>query len=535
MVGIVKLKSVLKILILVISILFITSCTQKNDFSGVQIGKWYIYDDMNIAIRFNNIDGDVYGDYIITSNCYSDLYQFSCVKSRKKIEFNFKSHLDIQLNGVLDSDEMGFAVKTSKNSVRQFVMEQNIAYKGNKRYLEPMFDDVTVTEVIYGKAPGFYSSKPVSKATTDKYPEIIADVLKGISNNVWCDEIELTMDVYQPTGDELRNRPLFLLIHGGAFIVGDKRDEFNVRLAEYYARCGYVVASINYRMGFVFIPGVYSALERAMYRATQDARAALRFLSDNQNRYGINPKYCFVGGNSAGGFISLFTAFMEEHQKMQSSRGNLLLLQRDLGCLDCSGNTNKGSFNIRGVVNMWGAITDLGMIDFYEKIPVLLIHGDEDYIVPFYYDYPFSKVSAELASVFTQRVFGSKPIYDKMRYHSMEVELYRLFGEGHEPYEDDNLVYNENYDKIKDRILNFFSRNLKNVDFVITKLNENNKCRYQVASENKVHWHAEGGVIVKNRSNEVQVVWLNGYGKRKISAFAENDMGYVNTDLIELD
>jgi acetyl esterase/lipase len=77
-------------------------------------------------------------------------------------------------------------------------------------------------------------------------------------------------------------------------------------------RRGYVVASVNYRLGYVFLPGRYSNLERAMYNALQDVRASLRYLSHHHQELGIDPDMFFLGGHSAGGILSLTTAFMDE-------------------------------------------------------------------------------------------------------------------------------------------------------------------------------------------------------------------------------
>ncbi|MCK7539967.1 MAG: hypothetical protein MZV63_58205 [Marinilabiliales bacterium] len=41
------------------------------------------------------------------------------------------------------------------------------------------------------------------------------------------------------------------------------------------------------------------------------------------------------------------------------------------------------------MVNMWGAVGDLKIIDREEKIPVLSIHGTADDVVPYDYDHPF--------------------------------------------------------------------------------------------------------------------------------------------------
>lgn len=95
-------------------------------------------------------------------------------------------------------------------------------------------------------------------------------------------------------------------MHGGAFIMGDKRAPLISKFANDLAKKGYVVASIDYRPGFN--PGSKSSLERSAYRAVQDSRAALRYLSHFQVIYRINPDYCFIGGSSAGAITALNTA-----------------------------------------------------------------------------------------------------------------------------------------------------------------------------------------------------------------------------------
>lgn len=51
----------------------------------------------------------------------------------------------------------------------------------------------------------------------------IGDVLKrGIFDAINKKNIDLKMDVYLPDDDTIKNRPLLMLIHGGAFFIGDK-------------------------------------------------------------------------------------------------------------------------------------------------------------------------------------------------------------------------------------------------------------------------------------------------------------------------
>ncbi len=117
-------------------------------------------------------------------------------------------------------------------------------------------------------------------------------------------------------------------------------------LAENFARKGYVVAAINYRMGFN--PASKSSLERSAYRAVQDARAALRFLSYNAENYRIDPDCIFLAGTSAGAITALNSAFMKEDERPESTRGNLWQFQKDLGGLDESTNNFQNTYHHQG-------------------------------------------------------------------------------------------------------------------------------------------------------------------------------------------
>lgn len=95
-----------------------------------------------------------------------------------------------------------------------------------------------------------------------KWVDLSSDISYGAASGYYVRDLQgLRLDLYQPTGDALTNRPLILLMHGGAFIMGDKATTTVGELAENFARKGYVVAVINYRMGFN--PASKSSLERS--------------------------------------------------------------------------------------------------------------------------------------------------------------------------------------------------------------------------------------------------------------------------------
>lgn len=138
------------------------------------------------------------------------------------------------------------------------------------RYVYPVFDEVDVTrDVVYHH-------------TTDHQGQ----------------PVELRLDVYQPRGDTVSERPAMMWMFGGAWRAGDRS-----QMASYAtdsARRGYVGVSIDYRIR----PEGGDAVELAN-DAYDDAVAAVEWLKDNAATYGIDPDAIVAGGFSAGAINAL--------------------------------------------------------------------------------------------------------------------------------------------------------------------------------------------------------------------------------------
>ena len=144
------------------------------------------------------------------------------------------------------------------------------------RYLEPITEDTAQVDrdVFYSRDAGFYSSNSVGDIPVSDYDTYI-DSLRSKYQLVTKD-IDLFMDVYYLGDDTVSKRPLVILLHGGAFLFGDKGGSFMRHLAQHYATRGFVVASVNYRLGCSFV-GLHT-IRRTIYRAVQDAGKAAHFL-----------------------------------------------------------------------------------------------------------------------------------------------------------------------------------------------------------------------------------------------------------------
>lgn len=98
------------------------------------------------------------------------------------------------------------------------------------------------------------------------------------------------MDIYIPKGKG--PFPVVVLIHGGAFRMGDKRMETSNALA--LAAKGIAAVSINYRLSG----------EARFPAQIQDCKAAVRFLRANAAKYNLDPGKFGSWGASAGGNLS---------------------------------------------------------------------------------------------------------------------------------------------------------------------------------------------------------------------------------------
>jgi hypothetical protein len=273
----------------------------------------------------------------------------------------------------------------------------------NNRYRARIFEPDMLANIVYGNAqelPLIYISEEITFAS------------------------DLTMDVFLPVADELETRPCVILAYGGAYIFGSKEDEDIQSTCDSLARKGYVAVSINYRMGLNLLDE--NASVRAIYRAAQDFSAAVRYMKANADEYHIDPEYIFAGGVSAGGFSALHMAYMEENERPSATfGGGLFNTWPDLGCLDCSGNTLQETHEVRGIINLWGAIMDTEMMDESELVPQISFHGTEDVLVPYSTGAPFG------ATLLAPDVSGSNAMHNHITGLGGDSELNSFPGVGH--------------------------------------------------------------------------------------------------------
>ena len=245
------------------------------------------------------------------------------------------------------------------------------------------------------------SSSPTVKLNATYDVNITEDIIyaEGLSHDYWNSSnttaLPLYMDSYVPENNS-QNRPLLMLIHGGAFVGGSKQQDAIVDMANYYASRGFVVFSIDYRLRdhMGTIPqawidatsvGTPSNLDQtfAMYPAHRDAKAALRWIMANAQNYHINKDYITVGGGSAGAITSIGIGVSElgdYKDEISSSEDNTL-----------STTNLSQTYEVQTILDFWGSNVSVEILEliyghqrFDSNDPALFIaHGTEDPTVPF--------------------------------------------------------------------------------------------------------------------------------------------------------
>jgi para-nitrobenzyl esterase len=192
-----------------------------------------------------------------------------------------------------------------------------------------------------------------------------ADIQYGSAPDLSGNPVALKMDMYQPAGDTVRQRPAVIFVHGGSFSAGDKASGPSADLAGLFPKLGYVAFSINYRLlgsGCTGSTAGSATCTNAALFAISDAQAAVRWVRQHADQYGVDPGRVGIGGESAGGIAATGVGLLSENP---GAGGNGLYSDRVQGFFSISG----------GLPN--------GVYASADDAPGLLVHGTADNVVPY--------------------------------------------------------------------------------------------------------------------------------------------------------
>lgn len=259
-------------------------------------------------------------------------------------------------------------------------------------------------------------------------------------NDYYQSSIPLSLHLLRPFYkiDEWEKRPLLVWIGGGGF--QSSTPARSVPELMEYARQGYVVASIGYRVsGTTHFPS-----------QVQDVKAAIRFLKHYHEKYGIDPDQVVVAGHSAGSYLAAMAGVTgdegmfgtDEWNDVSSSvKAVVCMSGGDLFLDDPAAREQMTKqsvleiflgYPIKGNAEKVKTVSPSQYMD-KNTPPFLLIHGEKDEVVP-----------VEFSRVF----------YEKLTKAGVNADFYEIEGAGHETVE---LWQPE----IKGIIINFFKQALE--------------------------------------------------------------------------
>ncbi|MCQ2074246.1 MAG: alpha/beta hydrolase [Bacteroidaceae bacterium] len=119
---------------------------------------------------------------------------------------------------------------------------------------------------------------------------------------------QLLMDIFEPVDDN-RERPVIIYIHGGGLVVGDKimSKGFCIELA----KRGFLVFALNYQLAPIV----------SVYDQFDDVSAGMDYVGSRIIDFDVNPFRIYLVADSAGAYLSIYTAAMAKSAKIQQALG----------------------------------------------------------------------------------------------------------------------------------------------------------------------------------------------------------------------
>ena len=113
------------------------------------------------------------------------------------------------------------------------------------------------------------------------------------------DTVQQDMDVYLPAQRDIENTPVIIMIHGGAWVTGNKTDFNGLGLDTFFTANGCALINMNYRLD-----GDYR------YPApVDDIGMAMDFIKQQAAAWKINPDRVCLLGRSSGSQLALLYAY----------------------------------------------------------------------------------------------------------------------------------------------------------------------------------------------------------------------------------
>lgn len=200
---------------------------------------------------------------------------------------------------------------------------------------------------------------------------------------------KLHLDVYTAKGQRAdAKRPVLLYVHGGAWVIGNKRQQGLMTVNQMASR-GWVCVTINYRLS-----------PRATFPDhLLDVKRAIKWIRENGEAYGADPDFIIVAGGSAGAHLVSLASLTANDLEYQREFGDVDTTVQ--GCIAYYGvydfTNSEGHFRHRAFKTLMERVVMkrrmARALEEFEKAspmyrvgehapPFFLIHGDRDTLAP---------------------------------------------------------------------------------------------------------------------------------------------------------
>lgn len=204
-----------------------------------------------------------------------------------------------------------------------------------------------------------------------------------------------------------------LFIHGGAFTGGDPGNQ--QPMADGLTKLGYNVFVIKYRL---YLKGKSFGCDmaapeklKAIREAVEDGRDATNYLINHASELQVDTSKLFIAGSSAGAETVLNLVFNPFTRKNDTTY------------------SLYKTFRYAGVLSFSGAVLDINTVYNHVPIPLFLMHGTNDQLVPYT---TAAHRFCKAADAGWMIMFGARTLYDEMQKRNWPVILYSYQGGGHE-------------------------------------------------------------------------------------------------------
>jgi acetyl esterase/lipase len=207
-------------------------------------------------------------------------------------------------------------------------------------------------------------------------------------------DTELKLDLARPQGNG--PFPAIVFIHGGGWS-GGNRQMYRGQIQE-AAQRGYVAATISYRlMKYGEAKKETTTADPIFPAQIHDAKAAIRWVRANAERYHVDPNRIGVTGASAGGHLSLLVGLTDPASGLEGDSGNPEQSSRVQAVVNVFGPTDMvfcyEKSSVAWIFRLFLGGTPTEAAERYKAAsplnyvskddpPVLTLHGDQDALVP---------------------------------------------------------------------------------------------------------------------------------------------------------